>query len=79
MDKNDINQPVNFNVDPNQTPVYFVDGYLIGSNEHSVTVSFSQAVLDGKQQNVVSRVAMTNAQAKEFLKTLNDHLEKYER
>lgn len=72
-------QPVNFSIDPNKTPVYFADGYVISSNEHAVTFGFSQAVADGKQQNVVARVAMTNAQAKEFLKTLNDHLEKYER
>ena len=75
----DDNQSVNFNIDPNHAPVYFVDGYLISSNEHAVTVSFSQAVSDGKQQKIVSRVAMTLPQAKAFLATLNDHLEKFER
>lgn len=78
-DKNDNKQQVNFNVDPNKTPVYFADGYLIGSNENSVTLSFSQAVMDGQQQNIVARVAMPIPQAKEFIKTLNDHIEKYER
>lgn len=72
-------QQVNFNIDPNKTPVYFADGYVISSNEHAITLNFSQAVADGQQQNIIARVAMTNAQAKEFLKTLNDHLEKYER
>lgn len=77
MDSTD--QPVNFSIDPNKAPVYFADGFVISSNEQAVTFGFSQAVADGKQQNIVARVAMTNAQAKEFLKTLNDHLEKYER
>lgn len=75
----DKDQQVNFNIDPNRAPVYFVDGYLISSNENAVTLSFSQAVTDGKQQNVVARVAMTLPQAKAFLATLNDHLEKFER
>lgn len=71
-------QPVNFGVDPNKVPVYFVDSYLIGSNENSVTFNFGQSVLDGQQQNIVGRVAMTREQAKEFLKNLNDHIEKFE-
>ena len=75
----DDKKAVNFNIDPNQAPVYFVDGYLISSNEHAVTLSFSQAVADGQQQNIVARVAMTLPQAKAFLATLNDHLEKFER
>lgn len=76
---NDDNQPqINFGVDPTRVPIYFVEGYLIGSNENSVTLSFSQPVLDGQQQNVVARVAMTREQAKEFLKNLNDHIEKFE-
>jgi hypothetical protein len=78
MNDNDV-QPVNFSVDPNKTPVYFADGFVISSNEQAVSLSFSQAVADGKQQNIIARIAMTNAQSKEFLKTLNDHLEKYER
>jgi len=72
-------QQVNFNIDPNKTPVYFTDGYLISSNEFAVTFSFAQAVNDGSQQNIVARVAMTLPQAKSFLATLNDHLEKFER
>jgi len=75
----DDQQQVNFNVDPNKTPVYFTDGYLISSNENTVTLSFAQAVNDGSQQNIVARVAMPLPQAKAFLATLNDHLEKYER
>ena len=78
-DKKDDKQQVNFNVDPNKTPVYFTDGYLISSNENAVTLSFSQAVNDGSQQNIVARVAMPLPQAKAFLATLNDHLEKFER
>lgn len=75
---NEPQQPINFGVDPQKVPVLFVEGYLIGSNQHSVTFSFSQSVLDGQQQNIVSRVAMTREQAKEFLKNLNDHIEKFE-
>ena len=71
--------PVNFSVDPNQTPVYFADGYLIVSSEQSLVLNFSQQLFDGRQQNVVSRTAMTLEQAKRFLKDLNDHIEKFER
>ncbi len=78
MNENDKQQPVNFSIDPNKTPVYQVDGYLIGSNEHTVTLSFAQNMFGSNQQNVISRVALTRAQAKEFLQNLNDHIEKFE-
>jgi len=75
---NDKDQEVNFSIDPNKTPVYQVDGYLISSNEYTVTFSFAQNILGDNQQNVISRVALTRSQAKEFLKNLNDHIEKFE-
>lgn len=78
MADQDDQQPVNFGVDPNKVPLLFVESYLIGSNENSVTFNFAQPVLDGQQQNIVSRVAMTREQAKQFLKNLNDHIEKFE-
>ena len=71
--------PVNFGLDPNKTPVYFADGYLLVSNEQSLVLNFTQNLFDGNQQNVISRTAMTLEQAKRFLKDLNDHLEKFER
>jgi hypothetical protein len=77
-DHNHDEQPINFGVDPNKVPVLFVESYLIGSNENSVTFNFAQPVLDGQQQNIVARVAMTREQAKQFLKNLNDHIEKFE-
>jgi hypothetical protein len=69
---------VNFNLEPNQTPVYFVDGYMIVSGPQSLTLNFTQNLFDGKQQNVVGRMAMTLDQAKRLLKDLNDHIEKFE-
>lgn len=71
-------EKVNFNLDPNATPVYYADSYVIGSNRHVVTFSFAQALPDPVQQNMVARVALTKEQAKEFLKNLNDHIEKFE-
>jgi hypothetical protein len=71
-------QPVNFSLDPNKTPVYSVDTYLIGSSEHMVTFNFAQVVIGNNQQNIISRVSLSRAQAKEFLKNLNDHIEKFE-
>jgi hypothetical protein len=78
MDQQDNQQQVNFGVDPNKTPIYFVESYLIGSSENSVTFNFAQPVIEGQQQNIVARVAMTREQAKQFLKNLNDHIEKFE-
>jgi hypothetical protein len=71
-------QSINFNLDPNRAPVLLVDGYMIGSNENFVTLNFSQAMIDGSQQNIVVRLAMLPAQAKEFVAKLNDHIEKFE-
>jgi hypothetical protein len=70
---------INFSIDPNKTPIYQVDGYLISSNEQTVTLNFTQSFPgDGNQQNIISRVALTNKQAKEFLEKLNDHIQKFE-
>ncbi len=72
-------QPVNFNLDPNKTPIYFADGYLLASSEQALVFNFTQNLLGGDQQNVISRTAMTLEQAKRFLKDLHDHIEKFER
>ena len=71
-------QAVNFSLDPNKTPVYSVDTYLIGSNEHMVTFNFAQVVPGNNQQNIISRVSLTRTQAKEFVKNLSDHIDKFE-
>jgi len=71
-------QNINLNVDPYKVPVMMVDTYVIGSNEHVVTLNFAQAFLGNPQQNVIARVALTREQAKSFLKNLNDHIEKFE-
>ncbi|HSW79021.1 MAG TPA: DUF3467 domain-containing protein [Candidatus Babeliales bacterium] len=69
---------VNFNLDPNKTRVLYIDSYLITNNDQAVTLNFAQALPDPAQQNIVARVAMTKAQAKQFLKDLNEHIEKFE-
>lgn len=71
-------QPVNFSFNPEKVPVLYADAYLIGSNENIVTFNFAQMVPGSNQQHVVSRVALTFAQAKDFVKTLNDHIERNE-
>lgn len=79
MDKPDENnKKVNFNLDPNKTPVLHADAYLIGSNEHVVTLNFAQALPQPRQQHIVARVSLTRNQAKEFLANLNDHVQKFE-
>lgn len=69
---------INFSIDPNKAPVYAVDSYVISSNNNTLTLNFAQASLDGAQQNIVTRVALTPAQAKELVANLNDHIEKFE-
>lgn len=71
-------KPINFNVNPDRVPVLHVDSYLIGSNDHGMVFNFGQALPDPTQQQIVARVALTKQQAKEFLKNLNDHIEKFE-
>lgn len=76
----DDTQPakINFSVDPSKVKVLYSDSYVISNNEHVVVFSFAQATPDPAQHNIVARIAMTKAQAKEFLKNLNDHIEKFE-
>lgn len=78
MADNKNHDHVNFNVDVNKVPVLYADGYLIGSNENVLTLNFSQAVPGTEQQNIVSRIALTKAQAKEFVSKLTDHIDKFE-
>jgi len=69
---------INFNVNPEKAPVLAVDGYLISSNDNFVTLGFAQAVPGSNHQHVVSRVAMSHRQTKEFLEKLSDHIQKFE-
>jgi len=71
-------QQLNFNFDPAKVPVLYADTYLIGSNDNVVTLNFAQAVPGSNRQHVVSRVALTFTQAKQFVETLNDHIERNE-
>lgn len=77
-DNKQAGNQVNFSMDPAKTPVMYADSYLIGSNEHVMTLTFAQAVPQSSQQHVVSRVALTHKQAKDLLQRLNEHVEKYE-
>ena len=78
IDDEEQQKQINFMLDANKTPVMYADGYLIGSNQHVVTFNFAQAMPEPSQQNIISRVALTREQAKEFLKNLKDHIEKFE-
>jgi hypothetical protein len=80
MAKEPIKKPLmQFNLDPNNTPILFSDAYVITSSSQTLTYNFAQSLLDGQDQTIVARIAMTLDQAKAFLKNLNDHIEKYER
>ena len=80
MQPQDQAQPasVNFTVDPNKTKVLYADSYAITNNEYVVVLNFAQALVGTNQQNIVARIALTKPQAKEFLKNLHDHMEKFE-
>lgn len=69
---------INFNVNPEKSPVLAVDGYLISSNENFVVLGFAQTVPGTNQQHIVSRVAMSPNQVKDFLEKLSDHIQKFE-
>ncbi len=69
---------INFNVNPEKAPVLAVDGYLISSNDNFVVLGFAQAVPGSNHQHIVSRVAMSPKQAKDFLEKLSDHIQKFE-
>lgn len=77
-DHHNHDHTVDFRIDPSEAPILYVESYLIGSSQNSVVFNFAQPMVGGQQQNIVSRVAMTRDQAKQFLKNLNDHIEKYE-
>ena len=78
MSNEEEQKKINFNIDPHKTPIMYADSYLISSNDNVVTLNFAQALPDPSQQNIVSRVALTRQQAKQFLANLNDHIEKFE-
>jgi hypothetical protein len=78
MADNSAQTNINFGLDPNKTKVLYIDSYLIANNDQAVTFNFAQALPDPTQHNIVARVALTKAQAKEFLKNLSEHIEKFE-
>jgi hypothetical protein len=71
-------QVINFNVNPENAPVLAADSYLISSNENFVVLGFAQNVPGSNVQHIVSRVAMSPRQTKEFLEKLHDHIQKFE-
>ncbi len=71
-------QKINFNIDATRVPIFAVDSYLIGSNDHNVTLNFAQGTPDPQQQNIVARLALSREQAKEFMVNLKEHIDKYE-
>ena len=74
----DESNTISFNIDPFKTPKLYAEAYLIQSDKNMVTFNFAQAAPDPSQQQVVARISMTPAQAREFLEKLNDHIEKFE-
>lgn len=78
MSKNEDKRQLNIGIDPLKTPILYADGYAIGSNQNVVTFNFLQGMPSTSQKQVISRIALTKEQAKEFLKNLNDHIEKFE-
>jgi hypothetical protein len=77
-DNRNKSEPIKISVDPVKTPTLAVDSYLIGSNENLLTISFMQITPMVNQQQIVARVALTRSQAKEFVKNLEDHIQKFE-
>jgi hypothetical protein len=75
------NQQINVNIglDPLKTPVYLANATLISTDEHTLTLSFLQVhPAIPNQQQIISRVALSRDQAKEFAKNLEDHIQKFE-
>jgi len=70
---------ININIDPVKTPVMYTDSAFISTNQYGIVLNFAQAVLDGQQQQVVSRIGMSFAHAKELISAMQDNIEKNER
>lgn len=73
MDKKQENQNgLNFNINPQLTPVLYTENVSMNVTEDGVVMDFSQRLGNTNQLQVVARVGMSKSHAKKFLKMFGD-------
>lgn len=72
-------EQVAVNIDAARTPILYTDNVIVSSNDDGVMLDFAQHVGPTRQHQVVTRVGMSVSHARKMLRTISEHLEKYER
>jgi hypothetical protein len=69
-----LEQPLNVNIDPSQTPILYTDMIFISTNEDGVTFDVCQKAGNLNQLQVVSRLGMSREHAVKLAKKLSEVL-----
>lgn len=73
MDKKQEDQNgLNFNINPQMTPVLYTENVSINVTEDGVVLDFSQRLGNTNQLQIVARIGMSKTHAKKFLKIFDD-------
>ena len=78
MAKSDNAQEINLSLDPDKTPIVFADTTVVSNSGKVIVFNFAQPIGFDANKRVVARVSMGLEQAKEFIATVNDHIERNE-
>ena len=70
-DKNQKDQEIQVNLNPDTTPILYTDNILINTNEDGVVINFGQMLGFGNQLKIISRIGMSRNHAKKLLKELS--------
>lgn len=64
------NAGVNFNINPQNTPIYYTDNVFMGTSKFGVVLDIGQRVANTNQVHVVSRIGLSREHAKELVDKL---------
>lgn len=70
--KQDDQNGLNFNINPQATPVLYTENVYMNMSEDGVVIDFCQRLGNTNQLQIVARMGMSKSHAKKFLKIFGD-------
>jgi hypothetical protein len=67
MDQKKQKPQIQFNINPDTTPVLYTDNIFMNANEDGVTLNVGQKIINTDQVKIVARIGMSRAHAKKFV------------
>jgi hypothetical protein len=66
-EKKEPKNQLQFNINPDTTPVLYTDNIFMNANEDGVTLNVGQKIISTDQVKIVARIGMSRQHAKKFV------------